>query len=51
MQNEPIEVTLLVTSVLENMDIPYLIGGSLERVMNFGLGMINSGDGKAKISK
>ena len=29
MQNEPIEVTLRVTSVLEKLGIPYLIGGSL----------------------
>ncbi|MBW6472352.1 MAG: hypothetical protein K0B14_04440 [Anaerolineaceae bacterium] len=29
MQNEPIEVTLKVTQVLENLGIPYLIGGSL----------------------
>ncbi|MCA9957314.1 MAG: hypothetical protein KC434_21445, partial [Anaerolineales bacterium] len=29
MQNEPVEVTLKVTSVLEALDIPYLIGGSL----------------------
>ena len=29
MQNEPIEVTLKVTGVFENLGIPYLIGGSL----------------------
>lgn len=29
MQNEPVEVTLKVTGVLENLGIPYLIGGSL----------------------
>lgn len=29
MQNEPIEVTLRVTGVLEKLDIPYVIGGSL----------------------
>jgi len=29
MQNEPIEVTLKVTSILEKLGIPYLIGGSL----------------------
>jgi len=29
MQNEPIEVTLQVTGVLEKLGIPYLIGGSL----------------------
>jgi hypothetical protein len=29
MQNEPIEVTILVTQVLEKLNIPYLIGGSL----------------------
>lgn len=29
MQNEPVEVTLKVTDVLEKLDIPYLIGGSL----------------------
>jgi hypothetical protein len=29
MQNEPLEVTLKVTAVLEKLGIPYLIGGSL----------------------
>ncbi len=29
MQNEPIEVTLKVTNVLERLGIPYVIGGSL----------------------
>jgi hypothetical protein len=29
MQNEPIEVTIQVTRVLEKLNIPYLIGGSL----------------------
>ena len=29
MQNEPIEVTLKVTGILERLDVPYLIGGSL----------------------
>lgn len=29
MQNEPIEVTLKVTAVLESLGIPYIIGGSL----------------------
>jgi hypothetical protein len=29
MQNEPIEVTIQVTQVLEKLHIPYLIGGSL----------------------
>lgn len=29
MQNEPVEVTLKVTNVLEELGIPYLIGGSL----------------------
>jgi len=29
MQNEPIEVTLRVTSVLEELGVPYVIGGSL----------------------
>ena len=29
MQNEPIEVTFRVTQVLEELNIPYLIGGSL----------------------
>jgi hypothetical protein len=29
MQNEPIEVTFQVTGILEKLDIPYLIGGSL----------------------
>lgn len=29
MQNEPVEVTLKVTGVLERLGVPYLIGGSL----------------------
>jgi hypothetical protein len=29
MQNEPVEVTLKVTGVLEELGVPYLIGGSL----------------------
>lgn len=29
MQNEPIEVTLKVTNILEKLGVPYLIGGSL----------------------
>jgi hypothetical protein len=29
MQNEPIEVTLKVTGILEKLNIPYVIGGSL----------------------
>jgi hypothetical protein len=29
MQNEPIEVTLIVTGVFERLGVPYLIGGSL----------------------
>jgi len=29
MQNEPLEVTLKVTGVLESLGVPYLIGGSL----------------------
>jgi len=29
MQNEPVEVTLKVTQVLEDLSVPYLIGGSL----------------------
>lgn len=29
MQNEPIEVTIQVTKILERLNIPYLIGGSL----------------------
>jgi hypothetical protein len=29
MQNEPVEVTLKVTQLLEKLDVPYLIGGSL----------------------
>jgi hypothetical protein len=33
MQNEPIEVTLQVTRVLESLGIPYLIGGSLASIL------------------
>ena len=29
MQNEPVEVTLKVTNILEKLGVPYLIGGSL----------------------
>ena len=39
MQNEPIEVTLRVTAVLENLGIPYLIGGSLASTLH---GMIRT---------
>jgi len=39
MQNEPIEVTLKVTGVLEKLGIPYLIGGSLASTL---YGMIRS---------
>ena len=34
MQNEPIEVTLKVTNVLEKLGIPYLIGGSLASTLH-----------------
>lgn len=34
MQNEPIEVTVLVTGVLEKLGIPYLIGGSLASTLH-----------------
>ena len=33
MQNEPIEVTIQVTRVLESLGIPYLIGGSLASIL------------------
>lgn len=36
MQNEPIEVTLKVTGVLENLGVPYLIGGSLASTLFWG---------------
>jgi len=39
MQNEPIEVTLKVTGVLEKLGIPYLIGGSLASTL---YGMVRS---------
>ena len=39
MQNEPIEVTLRVTGVLEKLGIPYLIGGSLASTLH---GMIRT---------
>jgi hypothetical protein len=34
MQNEPIEVTFKVTNVLEELGIPYLIGGSLASTLH-----------------
>jgi hypothetical protein len=34
MQNEPIEVTIKVTNVLEKLGIPYLIGGSLASTLH-----------------
>ena len=34
MLNEPIEVTLKVTGVLENLGVPYLIGGSLASTLH-----------------
>ncbi len=33
MQNEPLEVTLKVTGVLEKLGVPYLIGGSLASML------------------
>jgi hypothetical protein len=39
MQNEPIEVTLRVTGVLEELGVPYLIGGSLASTLH---GMIRT---------
>lgn len=33
MQNEPIEVTLKVTNILEQLGIPYIIGGSLASIL------------------
>lgn len=33
MQNEPVEVTLKVTDVFENLFVPYLIGGSLASML------------------
>jgi hypothetical protein len=39
MQNEPIEVTLQVTAVLEKLGIPYVIGGSLASTLH---GMIRT---------
>ncbi len=40
MHNEPLEVTLLVTRVLEGLHIPYLIGGSLASTL---YGMMKKG--------
>ena len=34
MQNEPVEVTLKVTNVFENLGVPYLIGGSLASTLH-----------------
>ena len=34
MISEPLQVTLLVTSFLEKMNIPYLIGGSLASTLH-----------------
>ncbi len=42
MQNEPIEVTLKVTHVLESLSIPYLIGGSLASAL---YGMVRTTQG------
>jgi hypothetical protein len=39
MQNEPVEVTLKVTHVFEQLSVPYLIGGSLASTLH---GMIRS---------
>jgi hypothetical protein len=33
MQNEPIEVTIKVTGILEKLEVPYLIGGSLASIL------------------
>ncbi len=43
MQNEPIEVTLKVTAVLEQLNIPYLIGGSLASILYGMVGTHNTG--------
>jgi hypothetical protein len=34
MQNEPLEVTLKVTGVFEQLGVPYLIGGSLASTLH-----------------
>ena len=39
MLNEPIEVTLKVTNILESLGVPYLIGGSLASTL---YGMVRS---------
>jgi hypothetical protein len=39
MQNEPIEVTLKVTNILEKLGVPYVIGGSLASTL---YGMVRS---------
>ena len=39
MQNEPIEVTLMVTDIFEKLSVPYLIGGSLASTL---YGMVRS---------
>ncbi len=39
MQNEPVEVTLKVTSTLEKLAVPYLVGGSLASTL---YGMVRS---------
>ena len=39
MQNEPIAVTLRVTAILEKLDVPYVIGGSLASTLH---GMIRT---------
>ena len=34
MQNEPIEVTLIVTSIFKQLDVRYIIGGSLASTLD-----------------
>jgi hypothetical protein len=40
MQNEPIEVTLRVTGILEKLGVPYVIGGSLASTLYGSVSMI-----------
>lgn len=48
MQNEPVEVTLKVTSVFEQLNVPYLIGGSLASTL-YGVVKMATGSGKTKV--
>jgi hypothetical protein len=49
MQNEPIEVTLRVTGILEKLGIPYVSGETSERQWRDILGILKTREGELDI--